>query len=116
MNEKLITDLGENYEYVRTIVNNKIEIFKLDVAENASRAFGYIGLIFVIGNLLWILLLALLTALVLAISNALGSLVYSILIVSLGLVIISFLFYTFRKVLIFKPLAALFYRTMADKI
>ena len=36
MNDALSKDMGENYEYIRTIVRNKIEIAKLELVENST--------------------------------------------------------------------------------
>lgn len=116
MNDKLMTDIGENYEYVRTIVNNKIELFKIDLAQNTAKILGFIILGFFLLSMMTIFVASLIIALAFAIAEAIGSTVFGFLIASLLVMLISFIVFYFRKSIFFNPVAKMFYKKIADKI
>ena len=41
MHNRLLTDIGENYEYLRVIIENNIELKKIQVVEKSSKLISY---------------------------------------------------------------------------
>jgi hypothetical protein len=115
MNQKLMSDIGENYEYVRTIIDNKIEIAKIDLSIGAAKVIGYILLSFFLLGMLGIFIASLVVVLAIFLGKVTGSLVGGILIASLIIVLISALVFILRRQLIFAPVSKLFYKLIADK-
>ncbi|GLR15728.1 hypothetical protein [Portibacter lacus] len=116
MNDQLMTDIGENYEYIRTIINNKIEIFKIDLAQNVAKSLGLIILALMLSGMFFILLAILITALIILLAEATGSVLIGLMISGIGLLIICTVIYLLRKPLLYRPVAKLFYSKIADKI
>lgn len=114
MNQKLLTDIGENFEYSKTILINELELRKLDAIESGSKLFGLIalGVLFAfIGGLIVCLGLC---AGVILLSEAIGSIMISIAIISLFLILIAVLLYVFRKSIIIDPIIHLFFKSLTE--
>ena len=110
-----MTDIGENYEYIRTIINNKIEIAKIDTSIVASKLAGYIILCLFFLGVLGLLTASLLVVVAVILADLTGSLITGILLSSSSLVILSVLVFSLRKSLIFAPVARLFYQLLEDE-
>lgn len=115
MDDKLMTDVGENYEYIRTIINNKIEIAKIDISVVTSKALGYTILALLFLGMLGLFIASLLVALAVALAGLTGSWIYGILLASASLIIVSILIFLLRRPLIFKPIANIFYTLIANE-
>ncbi|WP_235296139.1 hypothetical protein [Portibacter marinus] len=104
-NESILTELGENYEYVRTIVSNEIELVKINASETTAKVLGFVALavLILLGSLL--VLVGLLITLAIYLSSLLNSAVLGVLITTLILAIAVFLIIIFRRKLFFEPIA-----------
>jgi uncharacterized membrane protein len=105
VNHKIIEDLGENYQYVKTIIDNKIEIIKLNLLNQVYKKTGNIILFLV--TVLSSIILGI--GLLIAFSFWLSTLFQSY---SLGflagfsiLIPINLFIFIFRKALIYRPIA-----------
>ncbi len=105
MSNKLLVDAGENYEYIRTITENKIELAKIDLTQRASKILGSIILYTVIGAIFILFFLSLLITLCVYLATLLESTILSILAISFVLLILGILAFIFRKILFFNPIA-----------
>ena len=110
MNDKLVTDVGENYEYLRTIISNKIELLKIDAAEGAGRILGYLIVALIVLVLGLLIFLGLIISLAIFLSNLLGSPSLGLLITCLVLGIITFIIIRMRRKLFFEPIAYAFFK------
>ena len=113
---KVMSDLGENYEYLRIIVKNKLELKKLDLIEDSAKALGYglLGLIAV--SLLSLVFLGLSAVLIIWLISILQSTILSILVFCGILLVILMLLIIFRKSLIFNPIINLYYSLLKNRI
>ena len=109
MNNKLLEDLGENYQYAKTIVDNKVELMKLDVIETSATVVGKIISGFVLALLSFVILLIGLSISCILIAQALGSFLYALLIVGAIILILTIIIFVFRDSLIFNPVVNAFY-------
>lgn len=113
---KLMTNIGENYEYLRVIVQNQIEIKKLELLESTSKvlAFGMLALILFIFVLLITFSLSILTINLLI--SYLGSSTLAHLTFIGIILLLSFILIFFRKKMIFNPVINLFYSSFKNSI
>jgi len=114
MNQNVLTDIGENFEYAKTIMRNEVELKKLDLIESSAGVVGMIasGLIVVFTLLVVFMFAMVLLTIVLA--NALGSLIHALLILGTSFLILGLVVFLFRKSLIIKPIVNLFYKQIID--
>jgi hypothetical protein len=108
MNE-LMHDLGENYEYVRVMVENHLEIKKLDLIEKSARLAGLGVLAFFILLLGLLILLALSAIAIMLLTSILESQILGLL-AFIGFTILTGVFlFVFRKPLVLAPTQKLFF-------
>ena len=115
MKNKLLFDLGENYGYLKKLMENRIELVKLDLAEYFAKFIGRAIIFILILSLGGIALLGLLIALIIYIGEILNSLTSGLLIVSGLILLVCACLYIFRVPLIFKPAAHLIYSLIDDE-
>lgn len=104
MSNKLLVDAGENYEYVRTIVENKVELAKIDLAEKTSAVVGSFVLYTVLSVIGVMFFVTLLIMLAVYLSTVFGSVFIGIAASSGILLLVGIAFYYFRKVAIYNPI------------
>ena len=104
-NDNLLTELGENYEYIRTIVSNEIELVKINISEKSANILGIIvvGIIALLGPIL--VLVCLLIALAIYLSKILQSSIMGVLLTTLIIAVIITIVVIFRKKWILGPIA-----------
>jgi hypothetical protein len=115
VNQNIIEDFGENYQYAKVIFDNKLKILKLKSINFLYSKIGRIVLIAI--SLLFALLfiIGLLIGFSLWIGNKIES--YSMgFILGFGILVpFNFLIYLFRKPLIYRPLANQFLKAFINK-
>lgn len=103
MDRNLMSDLGENYEYIKVLVENRIELVKLDIAEIATKLIGKALLLICLLSVGLLILLGLLVSLAIWLGIILNSFALGVLIVCLILLIMGAIAYAFRKPLFYIP-------------
>lgn len=106
--KNILTDLGENYEYLRIIAVNKYEIKKLQAAQQVSDTLGksiLFGILFLIG--LFVAIILVISA-ILLLAQLLGSTLYALLVVAGVFLLLAIIVYVFRRVLIFNVIERAF--------
>ncbi len=98
----LLTDVGENYEYLKTIIRNKVEIKKLEFLEKVSIHIGSIVWLLVKLALFVVISIFSLISLVLVLAEALESYLYAVLLVNSMMILLLCVIYLFVKPLIIK--------------
>jgi hypothetical protein len=113
---KVMSDLGENYEYLRVIVKNKLELKKLDLIEDSAQALGYgiLGIISV--SLLSLIVLGLSAVVIIWLISILQSTILSLLVFCGTLLTVLILLIVFRKSLIINPIVNIYYSFLKDRI
>ena len=110
MNNNLSQDIGENYEYIKTILQNKVELAKLDLIENSADIGSSLITLMVVAIFSFVIVTCLLISIGVLLAQATGSILYACLIIgsvfAIGLVTILKL----RERLINNPLSNFFYR------
>ena len=105
---------GENYYYLKTIINNKFKLLKLDLLESA----GKILTLLVLGLLLLIFssfsLIVMLIAFTLFISESMASTQLGLMTSGGILLILGIMIYHFRVQLIHRPLIKIIYNNLYD--
>jgi hypothetical protein len=91
---------GENYEYIKTIIENKIEIKKLELIDGSIPIVSSIIMIVFLGLLLLLFSQVILALLAHALYLLLGSWLYSLSIISLLLLVTMVIIYFFGNDLI----------------
>lgn len=102
--KSLAYQLGENYEYMKTIAANNITIKKLQLIDVFARVASNIVLSAILFILFSVLALVLTTLSVVALYNLMGSLVMALTIVSGVLLLLMFFVYLFRRQIIYNRL------------
>lgn len=110
MNTNLSQDLGENYEYVKVILRNRVELAKLDLIETTAEIGALLICIAVLSVACMIVLICALIMIGLWLSAILGSTIYALGTIALFFLISMILLYVFRKVLIINPFVNTFYK------
>ncbi len=114
MNSEILTDIGENYEYVRTIVGNKIELFKIETAEKSGKLIGGLVTALLIGSILSVVGLILTIILVIYLASLLGSWLIALSILIIFLLSMALILWVFRKTLIMNPISNLIFELILD--
>lgn len=104
MKSKLISELGEGYEYSKIIVENKIELAKIDIIEKSSTLISYLVLYAFVSLFLLLLFVSSLIVLSVYLSQLLGSIYLAYLVTVLVGAVLTFILFLFRKKLIYKPI------------
>lgn len=100
-----MVDVGENIEYVKTIINNSIELKKIEGAELSSKFLG-IGILGIVLGIMTMFVLGIIIIIssLLLIQHS-GSTISGLLIM-LGIIsFIMLIIYIFRKKVIYTPIA-----------
>jgi len=108
----IITDIGENFEYIKTIAQNKVELKKLDLVENASDILAYFILFLVAFILASLFSIMSLIGLTIWLSHLLNSYPTAIGLVALGLFLLILFVVFFRNQLIFRPIKNLLFSSI----
>ncbi len=103
MNQNLIQDIGENFEYVKTIVSNTIEIKKIEAAESVAQILGKLILSVFVILLTGLILVGFCVICVIWLASVLGSTIQAIVILCGVCFITLVLLYLFRKPLLYRP-------------
>lgn len=114
MSNKLLVDAGENYEYIRTIVENKVELAKIDVAEKASAVIGSLVLVTVLSIIGVMFFVTLLIMLAVYLSAVFGSVFTGIAASSAILLLVGIVFFYFRKVAIYDPITSIILNNIVE--
>ncbi len=109
MNSNLITDIGENLEYIKTIVVNELEIKKLDFVDSGANIVSKIVSSALIFLFLFLAFITAIVTLTIVLSNYLGSSISALLIITGVLILLSVLLLVFRQVLIVNPITRIIY-------
>jgi len=107
MAQNILSDIGENYEYARTILSKKLELYKIELSEKLGEIIGVLIFIFLGILVLNLIFLGLLIVLGIWLSQLIGSVYLGILIVLLLLGLTFYLIIAYRKVLIIRPIISL---------
>jgi hypothetical protein len=92
-NVSIPSTLGENYYYVKTIVNNKIEIVKLELLQQVASVSNIILMSIIAFFVLAIILMLIVVTLVVGVSQIVDSYLYALLLVNGGLIGVSIIMY-----------------------
>jgi len=92
-NVSIPSTLGENYYYVKTIVNNKIEILKLELLQQVASVSNIILMSIIAFFVLAIILMLIVVTLVVGVSQIVDSYLYALLLVNGGLIGVSIIMY-----------------------
>jgi len=103
MNNKLITDVGENYEYIKTIVQNSIELKKIEFAEKSSVVISNIVLALILSVMGIFAICFLLVLSTLGIVALTGSVPISLMIMIVAIGLVAIITYLLRHKLIVEP-------------
>lgn len=79
-NFSLLNDVGENYHYAKTIINNKVEILKLEMLQQISNLGNILAIAFLALFLAMIVITLLVAATVVYMAQIMDSYFYAILI------------------------------------
>lgn len=109
MNKNLITDLGENYQYLQTIVNNKLELKKIELAENASSILSKTILLLAVSAISFFAIIILIILVGILIYNMVGSIIMTLCVLLLVALIFILIIYLSRKSIIYKPITKIIY-------
>jgi len=101
MNHNILQNLGENYEYTKTIISNKIEIKKLEAIDEVSSIAGTAVASLIIAFFGFFIFTFLIIALTIFIAHNIGSFLYGLLIMSGILALVCIIIFATRKVFIF---------------
>jgi hypothetical protein len=113
---KILKDLGENYEYVRIIANNRLELTKLNLIEDAGHVISYTVIVVLVSWIVSMITLASSVALVIWLSSVFESLLVAILAFAGLLTLLLAVLFIFRNTLIIKPILNLYYSLIKDRI
>ena len=107
MKDNLVMDIGENYEYIRTLIVNNIELKKIALIEKTAQLLSS-GLALLLAFVVALFgLIMLVVAGVIFLSEVLESTTLALLYSGGGFLIISVIIYLIRGWLIMNPLANL---------
>lgn len=112
MTDNILTDLGENYEYARTIVNNTIELKKIEVAENLSTLVGKTIVSIMLGIVVSAVVMLGIIAFVFLLYYYFDSVLKSLAIVAIAILTLSVIIYSMRKQLIYRPITKMIYSAL----
>jgi len=105
----LLHSVGENYYYVNKIVQNKIELQKLAVVESAADVAGKLVLFTILSIFALIVFVMGLVGLIVHLSTALGSMLYSLGVVSAVLVLLMVIIFSMKERLFIRPVRMFFH-------
>ncbi len=109
MGEKLLDhiaeDIGENYVYVKTIVENRFKLLKLDLLESVSKMAGYLLVSALIAFFFSISLIGLIVASSWYIGTSYNSPITGIIIGFAALIPIGILIFVGRHFFFYRPIA-----------
>ena len=114
MNSQLLKDAGENYEYIRTIIENRIELTKISATEKTSKIFGSVILYTIMGIFGFLIFVLGLFCLGLWFSSMMESTIAGFGIVALILIAMLLCTYIFRKKLILEPISNFIFNNIFD--
>lgn len=103
MNDNLLQDVGENYEYVKTIFKNTIELKKIEAAESVSKILGKVIFGLISAVVFFIIVSGLSVITVLWLTAYLGSAIQAIAIICAVFILFLLVLYLFRKKLMYEP-------------
>ncbi len=109
MGEKLLDDIaediGENYVYVKTIVENKLKLLKLDLLESVSKMAGYLLVSALIAFFFSISLIGLVVASSWYIGASYDSPITGVIIGFALLIPVGVLIFLGRRIFLYRPIA-----------
>ncbi len=116
MENPMIEQLGENYGYVQTIVNNKVELVKIEIAEKVAKVGGYTLLLNVLQSFAALILLGTLLLIGVFLQRATEDLALTIGLLMAGLVLLGALLFFLRRQLLILPFSKLIYKFISDEV
>lgn len=116
MNKKLLTDAGESYVYIKTIVESKVELAKINAAQTTSKMMGAMLLFTILGITALLILLAILASVGFLFATMYNSFYIGVLAFCLPILIIAVCIFFFRKKIIYKPITNFIYSHVLDEI
>jgi len=99
-----LSSAGENYHYIKTIVNNHVEIKKLELLQSGSQVLGKTILFAILAVLIGLSCLILLVLGIILLAYWIGSWPWACAYVAGALLLIAFIIYIARNALIFRPI------------
>lgn len=114
MKKSISSDLGENFTYAKKLIENRIELAKLDIAEYLARFIGHAVIAIILLSIGSMLFAGLLIALAIWLGQIFQSITAGILAVSGLLFILGAVLFFLRKNFIFEPAARLIYSIIDD--
>jgi|GEM_PF-5118211 len=116
MDKQLVEHFGENYGYVQTIVNNKVELVKIEIAEKVAKVGGYTLLLNVLQSFATLLLTGALLLIGVFVQRATEDLALTIAILMVGLLFLGALLFLLRKQLLIIPFSKMIYKFISDEV
>jgi len=107
--DNIMTNLGENFEYFRTIAQNKVELKKLDILENTSNVVSYFILSLVALILTAFFSVISLIGITMWLAYLLNSYIIATFITASSIFLLLMLIIFFRHKLIFRPIKNLLF-------
>lgn len=101
--EDFIEQLGESYAYIESYINGKLELFKLQAAEQSARGISKLTLVLVMVLLLNFTVFCLLLAAGFGLAKLVGSTWLAFLLLALFFLLLAVIIYRFRQYLLLNP-------------
>ena len=114
--DKIVQEVGENFEYVRTIISHQIELQKLDVIEDISNVVGKSLLLMVLFFIGGIILTALSGLYIITMTSVFESATWAITSYIAILFILALILIYFRRSLVIKPITNLLFSSIKNYI
>jgi hypothetical protein len=113
--DSILSHTGENYEYIRTIIDNKIKLLYLELADSTSRLLGYLIIGIILFTIISLTSLGAIIALTIWLSGYVGSAATGIMISATILGLFGLMIFLFRKRIIFIPTTRLILSIFYEK-
>ena len=112
MKDELLEQIGENYQYVHTIVSNKVELAKIEIARNSTEILSKVilGLTMFIFSMITLLFLSI--ALAIWIGNLSGSSIIGYVSVAIIYIVVAVICYMNKTRFIERPISNLIADTL----
>ena len=114
MKEEYLEALGEDYEYLRTIVHHTIELKKIEYAERAATIAGGILSSVIISFMLKVLYLLSMALIAVGVYAMVKSVLWSIGVLLVLQVLLIYILYAMRNVLFARPILRQIYKHISS--
>jgi hypothetical protein len=114
MYEKQLEKTGENYYFLKTIINNKVDLVKLDMIEFLGKLISLLTIGLILALFFSLALIAGFVAFTMYMNQVLESSYMGSMVSASALTFIAFIIYIFRQSLIYKPLKEIIYQNLYE--